>query len=52
MNNLPTTFTSLLDRLYEIRGEAYADVFDTYDYDLLAEKLLTLLEQYDAKEEE
>lgn len=49
MNNLPTTFEGLLALLYNLRDEAtapYLAYLGRMDYDLLADKVDSLLDQY------
>lgn len=48
--NDPTTFEDLLNKLKAIKQEAYADIFDTYDYNIIAERVLELLREYEEKE--
>lgn len=43
----PTTFNDLLNKLKAIKQEAYADIFDTYDYNIIAERVLELLGEYE-----
>ena len=45
----PTTFQDLLNKLKAIKQEAYADIFDTYDYNIIAERVLELLGEYEEK---
>lgn len=40
----------LLNKLKAIKQEAYADIFDTYDYNIIAERVLELLVEYEEKE--
>lgn len=49
MNN-PTTFNDLLNKLKAIKQEAYAEDFDTYDYNIIAERVLELLGEYEKDE--
>lgn len=50
MNNLPTTFEGLLDQLKDFEVECFDNELGTSDYDAFAEKVLTMLEQYELKE--
>lgn len=43
----PTTSNTLLNKLKAIKQEAYADIFDTYDYNIIAEGVLELLGEYE-----
>lgn len=50
MTNPPTTPCDLLNKLKAIKQEAYAEDFDTYDYNIIAERVLELLGEYEEKE--
>jgi len=51
MNNLPNTFEGLLKLLYKFRNEATDGEYKTIDYDMFAESIDALLDQYEAKGE-
>lgn len=42
-------FNDLLNKLKAIKQEAYADIFDTHDYNIIAERVLELLGEYEEK---
>lgn len=47
-----TAVTDLTQKFQAIKQEAYADIFDTYDYNIIAERVLELLGEYEEKENE
>ena len=48
MNNLPKTLEGLLDLLHKLRDNATAGEYKTIDYDMFAESIDALIDQYDA----
>lgn len=40
----------ILNKLKAIKQEAYAEDFDTYDYNIIAERVLELLGEYEEKD--